>query len=164
MFRAFRARFERYLALPVTNDHEVHQAIVAEVESLLSTRAGDDAGNEIKRAWQLLYRASEYTEDGGASIAIANQVFNAWRIRDEKEAYRITQIELERIRRQQQGSVSYAGDLLVSEGVNAAQGVSGQLGAGGSSGGSGGDDGGSSDGNNSGNASGSASVGGATIS
>src|SRR5690606_10405548 len=161
-FRAFRARFERYLALPVTNDHQVHQAIVAEVESLLSTRAGDDAGAEIKRAWQLLYRSSEYVEDGGASIAIANQVFNAWRIRDEKEAYRITQIELERLRRQQQGSVSYAGDLLVSEGVNATRDVSGQL-ANSASSGSGGNSSSDSD-SGSGTAGGSASAGGANVS
>ncbi len=159
-FRAFRARFERYLALPATNDSEIHQAIVAEIENLLSTRAGDEAGTEIKKAWQLLYRASEYNEDGGASIAIANQVFNAWRIRDEKEAYRITQIELERIRRQQQGSVSYSGDLLVAEGVNNATDVAGQLANSGSSSGSTNSSGTSNSGNTNSNATGSVSTGG----
>lgn len=132
-FRVFRARFERYLALPVTTDGEVHQAIISEIENLLSTRAGDDAGTEIKKAWQLLYRASEYSEDGGASIAVANQVFNAWRIRDEKEAYRITQLELSRIRRQQQTSVSYVGDLQAAEGISTAADVANQLASSGSS-------------------------------
>jgi hypothetical protein len=119
-FRVFRARFERYLGQPESIDQDVYRAIVNEVFSLLSTRSGEAAAENTRKAWQLLYRASEYESDGGASLAIANQVFNAWRIRDEKEAISVTQSELERIRRQQQSAVTYSGDLIAKEGVTTA--------------------------------------------
>jgi tetratricopeptide (TPR) repeat protein len=111
-FRVFRARFERYLALPTSTDSDIYRAIVNEVLALLSTRSGNNAQDNITKAWQLLYRAAEYDDDGSASLTVANQVFNAWRIRDEKEAFRITQIELDRMRRQQRGDVVYGGDTL----------------------------------------------------
>jgi hypothetical protein len=115
--RAFRARFERYLAQPESVDNDVYRAILNEIFSLLSTRSGEAAGEHTKKAWQLLYRASEYDSDGGASLAVANQVFNAWRIRDERDAFSVTSGELDRIRRQQQAAVSYAGDTMAREGV-----------------------------------------------
>jgi len=119
-FRVFRARFERYLGQPESIDQDVYRAIVNEVFSLLSTRGGEAAADNTRKAWQLLYRASEYESDGGASLAIANQVFNAWRIRDEKEAIGVTQSELGRIRRQQQSAVAYTGDLIAREGASSA--------------------------------------------
>jgi hypothetical protein len=119
-FRVFRARFERYLGQPESIDQDIYRAIVNEVFNLLSTRSGEAAQENTRKAWQLLYRASEYEADGGASLAIANQVFNAWRIRDEKAAISVTQIELERIRRQQQSAVAYSGDLIAKEGVTSA--------------------------------------------
>jgi hypothetical protein len=121
--RAFRARFERYLAQPESVDNDVYRAILNEVFSLLSTRGGEAAGENTKKAWQLLYRASEYEADGGASLAVANQVFNAWRIRDERDAMSVTQNELERIRRRQQGAVSFAGDNMARDGVSNATGM-----------------------------------------
>ena len=118
--RAFRARFERYLAQPESIDHDVYRAILNEVFSLLSTRGGEAAGENTKKAWQLLYRASEYEADGGASLAVANQVFNAWRIRDEKDALLVSQSELDRLRRRQQSEVTFAGDTMAREGATAA--------------------------------------------
>ncbi len=115
--RVFRARFERYLAQPESIDNDVYRAILNEVFSLLSTRSGEASAETTRKAWQLLYRASEYEADGGASLAVANQVFNAWRIRDERDAFAVTSAELDRIRRQQQIAVSYSGDLLVTEGA-----------------------------------------------
>jgi hypothetical protein len=115
--RAFRARFERYLAQPESIDNDVYRAILNEIFSLLSTRTGEASAETTRRAWQLLYRASEYDADGGASLAVANQVFNAWRIRDERDALSVTSAELDRIRRQQQLAVSFAGDTMAREGV-----------------------------------------------
>jgi hypothetical protein len=115
--RAFRARFERYLAQPESVDNDVYRAILNEVFALLSTRSGDVGGENTKKAWQLLYRAAEYEADGGASLSVANQVFNAWRIRDERDALSVTQAELDRIRRQQRLDVSYSGDTMAREGV-----------------------------------------------
>ena len=118
--RAFRARFERYLAQPESVDNDVYRAILNEVFALLSTRSGEAAGENTKKAWQLLYRAAEYEADGGASLAVANQVFNAWRIRDERDALSVTQGELDRIRRRQRLDVAFAGDTMAREGVNGA--------------------------------------------
>jgi len=118
--RAFRARFERYLAQPESVDHDVYRAIVNEIFSLLSTRGGEAAGENTRKAWQLLYRASDYEADGGASLAVANQVFNAWSIRDERDALAVTQGELDRLRRRQQADLAFSGDTMTREGTNAA--------------------------------------------
>lgn len=114
-FRVFRGRFERYLSLPTSRDNEAYTAIVNEVTELLSTRTGNKSQENVVAAWKLLYQAAEYDADGGNSLGVANQIFNAWRIRDEKEAFAVTQTELNRIRRQQTGAVVYASDTLAKE-------------------------------------------------
>lgn len=126
-FRVFRGRFERYLSLPATRDQDLYAATLDEIFKLLSTRnasAGQDAS--VVDAWKLLYQASEYDADGGNSLGVANQIFNAWRIRDEKQAFTVTQTELQRIRRQQSAGVVYSGDVLAAEtGRGAADAASG---------------------------------------
>lgn len=115
-FRVFRGRFERYLSLPATRDQDVYAATLDEIFKLLSTRnanAGQDAN--VVNAWKLLYQASEYDADGGNSLGVANQIFNAWRIRDEKQAFNVTQTELQRIRKQQSASVVYGADTMQAE-------------------------------------------------
>jgi len=121
--RVFRARFERYLSQPESIDNDVYRAILNEIFSLLSTRGGEVSGETTRKAWQLLYRAAEYEADGGASLAVANQVFNAWRIRDERDALAVTSAELDRIRRQQRAAISFAGDTMAREGVANATGM-----------------------------------------
>lgn len=125
-FRVFRARFERYLSLPSTPDQDVYTATLDQIFKLLSTRTADASQENVVEAWKLLYLASEYDADGGNSLGVANQIFNAWRIRDEKQAFTVTQTELQRIRRQQSAGVVYAGDVLASEtGRTAVDAVSG---------------------------------------
>ncbi|CAM3082357.1 hypothetical protein [Rariglobus hedericola] len=125
-FRVFRGRFERYLSLPPTRDQDVYGATLDEIFKLLSTRTANGSQDSVVEAWKLLYRASEYDADGGNSLGVANQIFNAWRIRDEKQAFTVTQTELQRIRRQQSASVVYAGDTMAAEtGKNAADAISG---------------------------------------
>jgi hypothetical protein len=114
-FRVFRGRFERYLSLPATRDQDDYATTVAEIFNRLSTRTANGNQENIVAAWKLLYRAAEYEADGGNSLGVANQIFNAWRIRDEKEAIMVTQSELQRIRRQQSGRVVYAADVMASE-------------------------------------------------
>lgn len=114
-FRVFRARFERYLSLPPTSEQDVYAATLDQIFKLLSTRTADASQDNVVEAWKLLYLASEYDADGGNSLGVANQIFNAWRIRDEKQAFTVTQTELQRIRRQQSAAVVYAGDVLASE-------------------------------------------------
>jgi hypothetical protein len=125
-FRVFKGRFERYLALPANRDQDVYTATIDEIFKLLSTRTANGTQENVVEAWKLLYRASEYDADGGNSLGVANQIFNAWRIRDEKEAFAVTQTELQRIRRQQSGNVVYGGDTLAAEtGKGAADAISG---------------------------------------
>ncbi|MFA6962050.1 MAG: hypothetical protein WC205_14945 [Opitutaceae bacterium] len=114
-FRVFRGRFERYLSLPPTRDQDVYNATIEEIFKLLSTRTATGSQENVVEAWKLLYRASEYDSDGGNSLGVANQIFNAWRIRDEKEAFAVTQTELQRIRRQQSASVVYGADTIAAE-------------------------------------------------
>ncbi len=114
-FRVFRGRFERYLSLPPTRDQDLYATTLDEIFKLLSTRTADGSQDSVVAAWKLLYRAAEYDSDGGNSLGVANQIFNAWRIRDEKQAFSVTQTELDRIRRQQSASVVYAGDALASQ-------------------------------------------------
>jgi len=126
--RVFRARFERYLAQPESVDNEVYRGILDEIFSLLSTRSGEAGAQNLRQAWQLLYRASDYEADGGASLSVANQVFNAWRIRDEREALAVTSGELARIRRQQQLGISGSGDAMAREGYDTTSGALSQAG------------------------------------
>ncbi|MBW8782894.1 MAG: hypothetical protein JF599_13545 [Verrucomicrobia bacterium] len=115
-FRIFRGRFERYLALPPTKDEDAYAETLNKITDLLSTRNGEGAQGNVMEAWKLLYTAADFDADAGNSLGVANQVFNAWRIRDEKQALNVAQTELERIRRQQQGAVVYGGDVLASQG------------------------------------------------
>lgn len=119
-FRVFRGRFERYLSLPATRDQDVYAATLDEIFKLLSTRTANGSQESVVDAWKLLYRASEYEADGGNSLGVANQIFNAWRIRDEKQALSVTQNELERIRRQQTASVVYGADAMQEDAGRAA--------------------------------------------
>jgi hypothetical protein len=125
-FRVFRGRFERYLSLPATRDQDVYAATLDQIFKLLSTRNAGASQDAVLDAWKLLYLAAEYDADGGNSLGVANQVFNAWRIRDEKQAFNVTQTELQRIRRQQTASVVYSGDVIAAEtGRGVADAVSG---------------------------------------
>lgn len=128
-FRVFRGRFERYLSLPPTRDQDVYAATIDEIFKLLSTRTANGSQDAVVEAWKLLYRASEYESDGGNSLGVANQIFNAWRIRDEKQAFSVTQNELERIRRQQTASVVYGADTMQAEAGRAASGAGASAGA-----------------------------------
>lgn len=125
--RVFRARFERYLAQPESVDDEVYRGLIDEIFSLLSTRQGEAGAENLKQAWTLLYRADGYQADANASLAVANQVFNAWRIRDEREALAISQGELGRLRRQQQAGIVYADDTLVRESAQQLADAAGQV-------------------------------------
>jgi hypothetical protein len=136
-FRVFRGRFERYLSLPATRDQDLYTATLDEIFKLLSTRTANGSQDGVVEAWKLLYRAAEFDADGGNSLGVANQIFNAWRIRDEKAAFNVTQTELQRIRRQQSAGVVYGGDVMAAEtGSTAADAVSSAALLGGLAGGS----------------------------
>ena len=105
--RVFRGRFERYLSLPPTSDETAYRKIIDQIFELLSARNAENAEANMQESWQLLYQAAEYEGDGGTSLGVANQVFNTWRIRDERAAQNVAELELERLRRKQQSDFVY---------------------------------------------------------
>ena len=103
--RVFRARFERFLLASPAEESVAYGQILQQVEDLLSVgNLPDD--ETLAQAWDLLFKASEYDQDGGNASIVANQVFNAWRIRQEMRGKAITEIELQRVRSLQQEIVA----------------------------------------------------------
>lgn len=135
--RAVRARFERYLALPsLDDDTRAYLELLVRVDDLLSQAQiaasmgpeGSDieVNDHVFTAWQLLFEAGQYELDGGASLTIANQVYNIWRVRQETaQAERARQMiaeqrevygqEMLRMRRSLDGRVSDLYDEARSE-------------------------------------------------
>lgn len=103
--RAFRSRLERFLLTSPTEEEEAYARLMADIIERLSV-SNDNSDEAILDTWQLLFRASEFDLDGGNSTIVANQVFNAWRIRRESRGTRMTQRELEDIRQYQQEVVA----------------------------------------------------------
>jgi len=103
--RAFRSRFERFLLTSPTDEEEQYAQLMADILERLSVsnNSGDDA---ILDTWELLFRASRFDLDGGNSTIVANQVFNAWRIRQESRGVTMTQRELQNVRKFQQEVVA----------------------------------------------------------
>ena len=79
--------------------------ILQQVEDLLSVGNLPDY-ETLAQAWDLLFKASEYDQDGGNASIVANKVFNAWRISQEMRGKAITEIELQRVRSLQQEIVA----------------------------------------------------------
>ena len=103
--RAFRSRLERFLLTSPTQEEEAYAQLMADIIERLSV-SNDNSDEAILDTWQMLFRASQFDLDGGNSTIVANQVFNAWRIRRESRGTRMTQRELEDIRKYQQEVVA----------------------------------------------------------
>lgn len=103
--RAFRARFERFLLTSPSEAEEEYTQLMREILDQLSV-SNTNTDETILDAWQRLFEAGEYDQDGGNSIIVANQVFNAWRIRKETRGTAMSQTELEDLRRYQQEIVA----------------------------------------------------------
>ena len=95
--RAFRARFERFLLASPTEEEESYALLMNDVLQRLSV-ASDRSDDAIIETWEMLFRAARFDPDGGNSTIVANQVFNAWRIRKEMRGTALTQRELADIR------------------------------------------------------------------
>jgi len=103
--RAFRSRFERFLLSSPTEEEKQYAALMADIMERLSV-SNNNTDETILDTWELLFRASEFDIDGGNSTIVANQVFNAWRIRKESRGVAMTQRELEDMRQYQQEVVA----------------------------------------------------------
>jgi hypothetical protein len=88
--RAFRARFERFLNLN-ENDYDqqlAYRKLMNEVLDLLSpiNLENSKANDNVTVAYNKLYEASNYPQDGGVSKVLAHMLYNTWRLRDEIKA------------------------------------------------------------------------------
>lgn len=103
--RAFRSRFERFLLASPSEEEEQYARLMNDIRERLSV-ANDYSDEAILETWELLFRASRFDIDGGNSVIVANQVFNAWRVRKESRGASISKRELEDIRKYQQEIVA----------------------------------------------------------
>ena len=103
--RAFRSRFERFLLASPTEQETQYSQLMADIIDRLSV-SNNKSDDAILDTWELLFRASRFDLDGGNSTIVANQVFNAWRIRKESRGVTMTQRELSEVRQFQQEVVA----------------------------------------------------------
>lgn len=103
--RAFRSRFERFLLASPNEEEEQYARLISDILERLSV-SNKNTDETILSTWELLFRASDFEIDGGNSTIVANQVFNAWRIRKESRGVAMTQRELEDMREYQQEIVA----------------------------------------------------------
>ena len=103
--RAFRSRFERFLLATPTDDEREYGLLMSDILDRLSVE-NNNSDEAIFETWELLFRASRFESDGGNSTIIANQVFNAWRIRKESRGIAMSQREMEQLRLTQQEIVA----------------------------------------------------------
>ena len=103
--RAFRSRFERFLLTSPSEEEVQYAALMNDILERLSV-ANNNTDDAILDTWELLFRASGFDIDGGNSSVVANQVFNAWRVRKESRGVAMSQKELEDMRKYQQEVVA----------------------------------------------------------
>lgn len=103
--RAFRSRFERFLLSSPSEEEKRYATLMRDILDRLSV-ANNNTDDAILDTWELLFRASDFGIDGGNSTIVANQVFNAWRVRKESRGVSMSQKELEDIRKFQQEVVA----------------------------------------------------------
>jgi hypothetical protein len=118
--RIFKSQFERYLSLPPTKDEVDYEALIDQIDSLLSAQSDpNDAVANVHKAWNLLYDAAKFEGDDHVCENIAQQVFNSWRSQDEAEAQRLASVEADRLRVQQQPQLAYVMNAAEQEGAAA---------------------------------------------
>jgi tetratricopeptide (TPR) repeat protein len=103
--RAFRSRFERFLLASPSEEEDQYAKLMSDIIERLSV-SNDNSDDAILDTWELLFRASRFELDGGNSTIVANQVFNAWRIRKESRGVSMSQRELQQVRKYQQEVVA----------------------------------------------------------
>lgn len=109
--RVFRARFERFLLDSPNEGDERYAQLMGDIMQRLEVNQ-DNSDEAIIETWQLLFRASDFESDGGNSTIVANQVFNAWRIRKEARGASMTIKEQQQLREYQQEVVANRARIL----------------------------------------------------
>jgi len=102
--RLMRARFDRYLALPVEEKKvKDYVAILERIESLLSPQNLNGANyySNQQEAFNLLFKAAESDLDAGNSLTIASQVKKVWAVKEDYRNMQVDAIQLEKMRQKQ---------------------------------------------------------------
>lgn len=82
--RLVRARFERYLSMPATDQNfDKYKSIIDDISASLSAENERLPDAALRATWDKLFDAAQYDVDGGSSITIANLVYQSWRMRNE---------------------------------------------------------------------------------
>jgi len=106
--RLMRARFERYLEAPPTNDDVVkYLKILDRIEKILAPNAIDQSNyySSQQEAFNLLFEAAQFEMDANNSLTIASQVKKIWTMRAEFRDLNITKNQLEALRKMQEGVI-----------------------------------------------------------
>ena len=104
--RIMRARFERYLSTPNPKEAAEYLTLLNEITQRVQVNNLELGSEELEAVWGLLFEAAQYEMDAGNCLVIANQVYNAWRIREERRQGNVAQLELERLRKVQEEIVA----------------------------------------------------------
>ena len=104
--RLMRARFDRYLALPVEEKKvKDYIAILDRIESLLSPKNLNSSNYYASQqeAFNLLFKAAESDLDAGGCLTIASQVSKVWSIKEDYRNMQVnaTQLDLLRLKQTQ---------------------------------------------------------------
>lgn len=99
--RLVRARFERYLSMPATDQNfDKYKAIIDDITASLSAENDRLPDAALRAAWDKLFDAAQYDVDGGSSITIANLVYQSWRMRNEFKTAKLEESEQEAAQKQ----------------------------------------------------------------
>ena len=102
--RLMRARFDRYLALPVEEKKvKDYIAILDRIESLLSPQNINSSNyfSNQQEAFNLLFKAAESDLDAGNCLTIASQVKKVWAIKEDYRSMQVNATQLEMLRQKQ---------------------------------------------------------------
>ena len=106
--RMMRARFERYLAAPApAQDSRRYLDILQRIETLLAPNVINErnwAPNQ-QAAFDLLFEAARFEQDGENSLTLASQIRKVWEMRVEFRNMGVNHNQLEAMRKRQEGIV-----------------------------------------------------------
>lgn len=111
--RLVRARFERYLSMPATDQNfDKYKSIIDDISASLSAENDRLSDAALRAAWDRLFDAAQYDVDGGSSITIANLVYQSWRMLNEFKTAKREEAEQEAAQKQAKFEAREAANFL----------------------------------------------------
>lgn len=111
--RLVRARFERYLSMPATDQNfDKYKSIIDDISASLSAENDRLPDAALRATWDKLFDAAQYDVDGGSSITIANLVYQSWRMLNEFKTAKREEAEQEAAQKQAKFEAREAANFL----------------------------------------------------